>query len=149
MLIVGTDFSTPAAMALAEARALAGELRLGVAVVHVRPGHDTGMWEPDTSAKAWLRIASVRGDELMVIRRGTPWVELVRIAREQRARMIVVGTHGRSGFQPISLGSTASRLALLAPLPVVLVGQRERPPIEGPADEAELTQELDITGEQK
>ena len=38
--------------------------------------------------------------------------------------MIVIGRHGRSGYQPIELGSTAARIGLAAHCPVVLVGDR-------------------------
>ena len=64
-------------------------------------------------------------------------MELVRVAGERGAQMIVVGTHGRSGFQPVALGSTAARLALLSPRPTLLVGSRERTPAEPPLDMVE------------
>jgi nucleotide-binding universal stress UspA family protein len=124
MLIVGTDFSETAALAVSEARILSAELGVGLQLVHVRTllGRD---WTASDEVHGWLQAAGFTVDELLV-RGGTPWVELVRSAKEQRARFIVVGTHGRSGFQPVALGSTASRLALLAPLPVLMVGSRDR-----------------------
>jgi nucleotide-binding universal stress UspA family protein len=45
----------------------------------------------------------------------------VRYAHEIMPAMIVVGSHGTSGFQPLSLGSTAARLAVLSPFPVLVV----------------------------
>jgi nucleotide-binding universal stress UspA family protein len=62
----------------------------------------------------------------VTVRRGTAWVELVRVADERDAQVIVVGTHGQSGFHPITLGSTATRIALLSARPTVLVGDRPR-----------------------
>ena len=127
MLIVGTDFSATAAMAVSEARNLAEELGVALRLVHVRPIPPSRDWVPSDEDLAWLEDASVTEADL-TLRRGTPWVELVRVAKECKARLIVVGTHGRSGFQPVTLGSTAARLALLAPLPVLLVGSRDRAP---------------------
>jgi nucleotide-binding universal stress UspA family protein len=72
-------------------------------------------------ARSWLEAIGVPASAVTV-RRGTPWVELVRVAEDRGAKVIVVGTHGRSGFQPIALGSTATRIALLSPRPTVLVG---------------------------
>ena len=58
----------------------------------------------------------------IILRSGRPWAELARAADEIDATALVIGTHGASGYQPISLGCTARRLPLLASRPVVLVG---------------------------
>jgi nucleotide-binding universal stress UspA family protein len=47
---------------------------------------------------------------------------LVRIAQEQVAAAIVVGTHGHSGLHDLVLGSTSRRVVSRAPCPVVLGG---------------------------
>jgi nucleotide-binding universal stress UspA family protein len=125
MLIVGTDFSPQAAAAAFTARSLAMRLGVQLRCAHIRQFQAAGAWEPSSVERAWLHAARVGEDE-MAIRRGTPWVELVRLAMELRAETIVVGTHGHSGFQPVGLGSTAARLALLSPVPTLLVGGRER-----------------------
>jgi nucleotide-binding universal stress UspA family protein len=62
----------------------------------------------------------------VVVRSGTPWLEIVRYAQERPAEVVVVGTHGSTGFQPLSLGATAGRLAILSPRPVLLVGPKTR-----------------------
>jgi nucleotide-binding universal stress UspA family protein len=49
------------------------------------------------------------------------WVEIVRHAKEVSAAMIVLGSCGASGIQSTTLGSTASRVALRAPCPVLFV----------------------------
>lgn len=127
MIILGTDFSSASGSALATARQLAACVQSELQVVHVRSDSDGGRWAPSVGETAWLQLAKVAQREV-IVRRGRVWVELARMARERRARMIVIGTHGRSGFQPIALGSTASRLPLIAPIPVILVGrQRDWP----------------------
>lgn len=122
-ILVGTDFSDGSALALAEGRRLARALDAPLHVVHVAEGV-SGRELPE-SAPAWLRSADVAPDSVAV-RPGVPAVELARLARDLEAGLIVLGTHGASGFQPMALGATASRLALLAPCPVVLVGPRGR-----------------------
>lgn len=56
---------------------------------------------------------------------GAPFEEIVKAAQDERADMIVMGTHGRSGLNRLLLGSVAERVIRLAPCPVVTVRQRE------------------------
>jgi nucleotide-binding universal stress UspA family protein len=52
---------------------------------------------------------------------GVPFEVIVKIAEEERADMIVMGTHGRSGLNRVLLGSVAERVIRLAPCPVLTV----------------------------
>lgn len=52
---------------------------------------------------------------------GDPPAALDRSAQEERAELIVVGTHGRAPLAAALLGSTSARLAACASRPVVLV----------------------------
>ena len=56
---------------------------------------------------------------------GPPASEIVRVAREQKADLIIMGTHGRTGLQHELLGSVAERTVRLAPCSVLVV--REGP----------------------
>jgi nucleotide-binding universal stress UspA family protein len=47
--------------------------------------------------------------------------EIVRHAKALSADLIVMGTHGRSGFQHLLLGSVAERVVRSAPCPVLVV----------------------------
>jgi universal stress protein A len=65
------------------------------------------------------RKAGVRATALL--RAGDPASMIVRTARSVRADLLVVGTHGRRGFQRFLLGSVAERVIATAPCPVVTV----------------------------
>lgn len=52
---------------------------------------------------------------------GTPHVEIVRLAREHDADLIVMATHGRGFISHAILGSTAERVLRRAPCPVLIV----------------------------
>jgi nucleotide-binding universal stress UspA family protein len=52
---------------------------------------------------------------------GTPYREIVRVAEEWGAQLIVMGTHGRSGFAHLLLGSVAERVVRKAPCAVMSV----------------------------
>jgi nucleotide-binding universal stress UspA family protein len=55
------------------------------------------------------------------VRVGTPFVEIVRYARDLNCDLIVIGTHGRSGLAHVLLGSTAEKVVRKAPCPVLTV----------------------------
>ena len=52
---------------------------------------------------------------------GPPAETIVRIAQEQGADLIVMGTHGRTGLRHALLGSVAEKVVRLAPCPVMTV----------------------------
>ncbi len=57
---------------------------------------------------------------------GNPWSTICAYAREQDIQLIVVGTHGRTGFQHVLIGSTAERIVQHAPCPVLVVKNPEQ-----------------------
>jgi nucleotide-binding universal stress UspA family protein len=87
----------------------------------------------DKSARAWGRkqlhrllgrakAGRVRARGLLL--EGVAHEQIVRAARRQRARVIVMGTHGRTGMARFFLGSVAARVAATAPCPVLTVRGR-------------------------
>lgn len=61
------------------------------------------------------------------LRQGPPVHELVTLAKEEQADLIVIATHGHTGISHLLLGSTAEQIVRLAPCPVLTV----RPPADG------------------
>ena len=58
-------------------------------------------------------------EELIV--HGEPAAEIVRVARERGADLIVISSHGRTGLGRILFGSTAESVVRYAPCPVLVV----------------------------
>jgi nucleotide-binding universal stress UspA family protein len=140
-----TDFSKASnaafARSLAEARDTRGELVLvhvlspivamaGAGEAYVTPGVYEQM---NRSARAWAqkqldrllakaRAARVRARGMLLD--GVTHEQIVRAARRQRAGVIVMGTHGRTGVARFFLGSVAARVAATAPCPVLTVRGR-------------------------
>ena len=52
---------------------------------------------------------------------GVPHERIARAARSKKADLVVIGTHGRTGFAKLFLGSVASRVLALSPCPVLTV----------------------------
>jgi nucleotide-binding universal stress UspA family protein len=72
--------------------------------------------------------ADVRADTAVVESRGHSVSDVILDdARKNRADLIVMGTHGRRGFNRLLLGSDAERVLREAPVPVLLVrGDQEK-----------------------
>jgi nucleotide-binding universal stress UspA family protein len=138
-----TDFSKVSnaafARSLTEARARRAELVLVHVLTPVIVGAGETYVTPsvydqiDTSARAWARkqldrlvararTAKVRARGLLL--EGVPHEQIVRAAKRQRADMMVLGTHGRTGIARFFLGSVAARVTAMAPCPVLTVRGR-------------------------
>jgi nucleotide-binding universal stress UspA family protein len=59
------------------------------------------------------------------LRKGSPFLEIVRYAKDKNIDLIVLGTHGRSGLSHVLLGSVAERVVRKAPCPVLTVRHPE------------------------
>ena len=57
---------------------------------------------------------------------GTPYEEIVKVAKAEEVELIVIATHGYTGLQHFLLGSTAERVVRTAPCPVLVVRDKER-----------------------
>ena len=55
------------------------------------------------------------------IKRGRPFVEIIRAAREEEVDLIVIATHGRSGIEHVFFGSVAEKVVRKAPCPVLSI----------------------------
>jgi nucleotide-binding universal stress UspA family protein len=93
-----------------------------------------------TSAAAVDRLRASGLDAEAVVREGDPAREIVAVARDRQAGVIVVGTRGQTGLQRLILGSVAKKVLLHAPCSVLVVRGGIRVP--RPAVERHEEQEL-------
>ena len=140
-----TDFSKASGAALTraitEAKQGRGELLLVHVLAPVIPmaGAGEGYLAPSVyeqmskSARAWAqkqrdrllakaKAARVRARGMLL--EGVAHEQIARAAKRQRADIIVMGTHGRTGMARFFLGSVAARVAATAPCPVLTVRGR-------------------------
>jgi nucleotide-binding universal stress UspA family protein len=86
---------------------------------------DRAMYESAQRLAGWgvalARRAGLAAESLVVADDASVADTLVRLVREQDARAVVVGTHGRHRLGELLLGSTARSLVNQAPCPVVVV----------------------------
>jgi nucleotide-binding universal stress UspA family protein len=119
-VLYATDFSAASKAAGAVARDMARERAVRLHIVHVVPP----VTDPQDSAERLERLAAEIGQHLPVERAllsGRVAHQIVRYARDKGIRLIVLGTHGRSGVSRMLLGSVAETVARLAPCPVLTV----------------------------
>jgi universal stress protein A len=63
---------------------------------------------------------------ISTIRKGHPHQEICSTARDLSIDLIVMGTHGYTGFKRARLGSVAEKTIRYAPCPVMVVREKER-----------------------
>ena len=134
-IVVATDFSEVSAGAVRLACAIAAESGAELTVLHVCdvPGYAEAGPVPYELATEFVGTAQARLDALVaqlrtacprareVVRIGVPWQEILALASEERADLVVIGTHGRRGFAHAVLGSVAEHLVRTSPVPVLTV----------------------------
>ena len=144
-IIVGFDFSPLAELALSEAAALAAEQpETAIHIVNVRsndgrhrishaPTEDVD-FEIDAGLKemaggALRAYGAAEGVQVFThALQGDPAVEIVRMAEDIDADLIIVGTHGRRGIKRLVLGSVAEEVMRGASCPVLVMRPRRRDP---------------------
>jgi nucleotide-binding universal stress UspA family protein len=135
-ILVPTDFSVDADAAFRYARELAEVFHAELHLFHVVDDPlAAGMWSADvyTAEIAGLRVNLMQDAEKRVkdavppntkrvsteVRIGLPFKQIVEAARDWRADLIVMGTHGRTGLAHAVMGSVAERVLRQAPCPVL------------------------------
>lgn len=145
-ILLPTDFSECATYALSYAASLARQSGASVVCLHViepimpAVGY-TGLTEPLPIADISDQLEESAERELPkigecdecegldieeVIVHGDAAAEIVRVAKERAVDLIVISSHGRTGWGRILFGSTAESVVRHAPCPVLVV----KPPAE-------------------
>jgi nucleotide-binding universal stress UspA family protein len=63
---------------------------------------------------------------------GEPWRAIVAEAEDLPAGLLVIGTHGRGGFERLLLGSVTEKVMRRAPCPVLTMGRASAQPLTSP-----------------
>ena len=131
-IVFPTDFSTASDAALVHAAALARQSGGRLLSVHVEEpplaygGGELYYGLPEPSSERILKmLEDVRPADPAVpfthrLTMGDPAAEIVRIAGDENAEMIVLGTHGRTGITRLLMGSVAEAIVRRAPCPVLV-----------------------------
>jgi nucleotide-binding universal stress UspA family protein len=140
-ILLATDFSENSKWALTYALSFAEKYDAKLYILHViqQPTYPLGMYaeisfdamdkfnrdvseatEKEMKKLCEIELAGFKNYESMVVS-GTPFLEIIRTAKEKDVDLIVVGTHGRTGLDHALFGSTAEKVVRQAPCPVLSV----------------------------
>jgi nucleotide-binding universal stress UspA family protein len=136
-ILVPTDFTESCRAAIDAAVDLAARFDASITLVHVwevppsvavglgtnavellMPMQEAARKQLDVEVQALKARAPTVASEL---RSGTVWEEILAVARERNADLIVIGTHGRTGLRHAVLGSVAEKVVRTSPVPVLTV----------------------------
>jgi nucleotide-binding universal stress UspA family protein len=138
-IVVATDFSECAQKAWELAGRIAAAPGSELVLTHVLtevPLYGEGLFNIETARKvregarkwaegaleAWVGKARAEGlTARAALRTGVAHQEIVALARDERADLVVIGTTGRGGLNRALLGSVADRVVRIAPCPVLTV----------------------------
>ena len=142
-ILVPTDFSESATAAYAYAKELAAIFKSQIILIHVYEPivfySEAPIGMPDlvdieknihaSSDQSLDRIIDQHfkkeneeqpAVEKMLIQ-GKPFIEIIRVAKEQSVDLIIMSTHGRSALEHILLGSVTEKVVRKAPCPVLTI----------------------------
>lgn len=125
-VLVATDFSEGAAVAVRRAFELAAPHGAHVTVVHVAPRGVAAeiMNTAEDGLRQLVWDAPVPADTLLTT--GAPSARIAAEAERSEADLVVVGAHGAHWLRDVFIGSTAEMVVAASEVPVLLV--------KGPAD---------------
>lgn len=137
-ILVPLDFSGKSRQALEAAVPLASQYGAKISLIHVvEPVYAGPPYPGDIALTPWAsppdksveRLLAARARELVpehlrgqvVVRCGRAFVEIVDVADDLKADLIVIASHGRTGFKRMVMGSTAERVVRHAHCPVLII----------------------------
>ncbi|MFE3099029.1 universal stress protein [Nocardia tengchongensis] len=145
-VVVGVDGSANSAPAIEFAFGEASRRKVDLIAVHAwndTTGFDLPVvgWESIRKTEDVLLGSALAGYEArypeVTVHRVVAWDTPVRVLLEhaERAQLVVVGSHGRSGFTGMLLGSVSTALLHMARCPVLVVRQPSQNQVEQPEEE--------------
>lgn len=142
-ILCPTDFSEPSYLALKDAGELALHFASELLVIHVIPPvpgqypypdppvstsfgealyqQELAISTEDALKEAVAQKVSPKVRTLATVVTGEPAQEIVRFAGEEYADLIVIATHGLTGWRHLVFGSVAEGVVRLAPCPVLTI----------------------------
>ena len=145
-ILCPTDFSDPSYEALKTAYELCSHFDATLCLLHVLPAMSRAAWaaplevdheryEPDLSEyedalydRAQQKLHEVIKERIpkevkscTLIGRGEAANEIVHMAEDEQASLIVIAVHGMTGWRQVAFGSVAERVVRMSNLPVLII----------------------------
>lgn len=139
-IVFATDFSPASEAAFKYATALARDSGATLAIVHVEElpmpyaGGEMYIAQPEypnPEVKKMLEAIVPADPNVKFTHRlelGTAADDIVRMAQEEQADLLVIGTHGRTGLKRVLMGSVAESVMRQATCPVLTLKEANQAP---------------------
>jgi len=141
-ILVPTDFSPASMKSLSYALRLAEELNSEITLLHVLEPEtpltlagrsiaaafsEQELADAEEGLRGLVHSAKAAGGAgtKSILRTGVATHEIVEAAKDLDVDLIVIATHGFTGWKHFAIGSTAERVARAAPCPVLVVREKE------------------------
>lgn len=155
-IVCPTDFSDASFVALQAAQDLARHFGGELIVVHiVEPippvpvdtdgsvRFDVFQYEDELMAAAEKLLGETLAQRVAsdvrvrpMVAGGVPWEEVVRVAAEEKADLLVIATHGRAGWKHLLFGSVTEKVIRVAPCPVLVIRAPQHAAVTPPTTES-------------
>lgn len=133
-ILVGIDFSDCSINALEHAITIARKAKAGIAMVwinHLDYSKEIFSVEPQNLENEVVKRFEalvkkyqyhLHGEKIVYfIRKGKVYKEICNVASETDAFLVVIGTHGSSGFEEFWIGSNANRMVSSSKKPIITI----------------------------
>lgn len=142
LYIVPYDFTPVTEKALKYALLLAEKVNTEIQLLHLSPSKEVGMKKKMELEEFAKTVQCPFGSEVTaLVKVGNIFTDIAKIAKEEKAQLIIMGTHGISGLQNL-FGSNAMKVITSAECPFIIVQKdTELKPIQKIAVPIDLTKE--------
>jgi universal stress protein A len=142
-ILCPTDFSNPAAVALQSAEEIASHFSAELCVLHVIPpvpgphayadppvasSFDVPLYQQELAIYAENLLKELVSHEVSpevrtrdMVTTGAAAAEIVRIAAKEHVDLIVIASHGETGWRRVAFGSVTEKVVRHAPCPVLTI----------------------------
>jgi len=146
-ILCPTDFSPPSYKALKVAVEVARHFDAGLWVIHVippmpppapvadatfAPTFDLPLYQQEMTTSSEQALKALLAEHIPagltahpVIVSGDPAREIIHMAEAQNVDLIIIATHGHTGWGRLIFGSVAEKVVRLAPCPVLTIKARQ------------------------
>ena len=145
-VLVTTDFSENAVAGLRMAANMANAYGAELCLLHVICDEETKKMALNTVPPMPIDVLAARRRERLIrhfdeavpeedrvgikvkpmIRFGEPWEQIISVAEEVKADVVVMATHGRTGWDHLIHGSVAEKVVRRCPRPVLTIRPQEK-----------------------
>ena len=139
-IVVATDFSKRSDVAIARGAALARAQNAKLTVAHIVDDDQSERLASAAETEAGALFDALSAglqrdhhlDASLVVTRGDPHAEILNVARNRTADLIVVGAHRRNLVRNTFIGTTAERSIRTSNVPVLVARAPDVPPYRRP-----------------